>query len=71
MASFQAKTGLERPRKIENKNYRSHQFLSSPLWRIPQKIARNLKKIKKNTTMDSFSAKTGWDRPKKGENYNY
>ena len=30
MASFQAKTGWERPRKRENKNYRSHQFLLDP-----------------------------------------
>ena len=27
MASFQAKTGGERPRKSENKNYRSDNFL--------------------------------------------
>ena len=30
MASFQAKTGRERPRKSENKNYRSDHFLTDP-----------------------------------------
>ena len=30
MASFQAKTGWERPRKREKKNYRSDQFLLDP-----------------------------------------
>ena len=30
MASFQAKLGLKRPRKSENKNYRSDQFLPDP-----------------------------------------
>ena len=29
-ASLQAKTGWERPRKRENKNYRSDQFLPDP-----------------------------------------
>ena len=37
MASFQAKTGCERPKKSENKNYRSDQFLPDPLKRIPKK----------------------------------
>ena len=31
ITSFQVKTGWERPRKIENKIYRSDQFLSDPL----------------------------------------
>ena len=31
MASFQAKTGRERPRKSENKNYHFDQFLPNPL----------------------------------------
>ena len=31
MASFQAKTGWERPRKRENKNYPSDQFLPDSL----------------------------------------
>ena len=30
MASFQAKTSGERPRKSENKNYRSDHFLLDP-----------------------------------------
>ena len=30
MAFFQARTGWERPRKRENKNYRSNQFLPDP-----------------------------------------
>ena len=30
MASFQAKTGWERPRKSENKNYHSDHFLPDP-----------------------------------------
>ena len=30
MASFQAKIGWKMPRKIENKNYRSDQFLPDP-----------------------------------------
>ena len=30
MASFQTKTRCERPRKRENKNYRSDQFLPDP-----------------------------------------
>ena len=30
MASFQAKTVWERPRKRENENYRSDQFLLDP-----------------------------------------
>ena len=31
MASSKAKTGWERPRKSENKNYCSNQFLLDPL----------------------------------------
>ena len=30
MASFQAKTGWERPRTSENKNFRSKHFLHDP-----------------------------------------
>ena len=44
MASFQAKTGWEMPRKIENKNYCSDQFLPDSL----QRISKKLKKIKKH-----------------------
>ena len=45
MASFQAKTGWERPGKSENKNYRSDQFLPDPLKRIPKKQQNNSKKF--------------------------
>ena len=44
MASFQAKTGWERQRKSEKKNYRFDQFLPNPLQRIPKNIAKKLKK---------------------------
>ena len=43
MGSFQAKTGWERPRKRENKNYRSDEFLPDPEQRIPKKQQKNLK----------------------------
>ena len=48
MASFQAKIGWERPRKSENKNYCSDQFLPDPLKRIPKKQEKNSKKLKKH-----------------------
>ena len=60
MASFQAKTGWDRPKNKENKSYRSDQFLSNPLQRIPKKIAKKFKKLK-NTIMASFQAKIGWE----------
>ena len=37
MASFQAKIGWESPRKKENKNYLSDQFLPDSEYRIPKK----------------------------------
>ena len=43
MASFEAKTGWKRPRKRENKNYCSVQFLPDSLWRIPKKKVINSK----------------------------
>ena len=43
MASFQSKIGWKRPRKTENKSYRSISFLSG----TKQKIKKNSKKIKK------------------------
>ena len=58
MASFQAKTGWETPRKKENKNYRSNQLLPDTLQRIPKKF----KKLE-NTIMATFKAKLGWERP--------
>ena len=48
MASFQAKIGWKRPRKRENKNYRSVPFRSySPRNRKFQKNSKKIKKIKK------------------------
>ena len=50
MASFHAKIGWERPRKRENKNYRSHQFLPDPEQRIRKKHRKKkFKKIKKRS----------------------
>ena len=43
MASFQSKIGWKRPRKTENKNYRSVQFLPG----AKQQIKKNSKKIQK------------------------
>ena len=43
MASFQAKTGQERQRKREKKNYRSDQFLPNPEQRILKKKQKNSK----------------------------
>ena len=37
MASFQAKTGWKRPRRRENKNYRSVPFLPDAKLKIPKK----------------------------------
>ena len=48
MASFQAKTGWERSRKSENKNYRFDHFLPDPEQRIPKKITKEFKKLKKH-----------------------
>ena len=55
MASFQAKTGWERPRKSENKNYRSDLFLLDPELRIP-KIMQKILKIKKRNNYGFFSS---------------
>ena len=44
MVSFQAKTSWERPRKRENKKYRSDQFLPNPEQRIPKKQKKKKKK---------------------------
>ena len=45
--SFQAKIGRGRPRKIENKSYRSVSFLSGTKLKIKKKIAKKFKKLKK------------------------
>ena len=47
MASFQAKIGLKRLRKIENKNYISITSLPDELKKIQKKQQKNSKKIKK------------------------
>ena len=48
MASFQAKIGWKRPRKRENKNYRSVPFRSySPRNRKFQKNSKKIQQIKK------------------------
>ena len=69
MASFQSKIGWKRPRKTENKNYRSVQFLPGAKQQI-KKIAKKFKK-QKNTVMDSFQAKIGWKMMRQRENKNY
>ena len=51
MATFQAKTGLKRPRKRENNNYRS--VSTRYVIKNSKKIAKKFKKLK-NTVMASF-----------------
>ena len=46
MASFQSKIGWKRPRKTENKNYRSVSFLPGAKQKIKKKIAKKFKKLK-------------------------
>ena len=70
MASFQSKIGWKRPRKTENKNYRSVSFIPGAKYKI-KKNSKKIQKIKKNTIMDSFEAKIGWKRMRKTENENY
>ena len=73
MTSFPAKTGWKRPRRRENKNYRSVPFRSVPTRHeieYSKKIAIKLKKLK-YTIMASFQAKIGWKRPGKRKNKNY
>ena len=69
MASFQAKIGLKRSRRRENKNYRSIPFLPNAKLKIP-KITIKLKKLK-YTIMASFQGKIGWKKPRKRKNKNY
>ena len=57
MALFRAKIGWKRPRKWENKNYRSAPFLPDAKLKIPKKIAKKFKKLK-NTIMASFQARS-------------
>ena len=47
MVSFRAKPGWERPRKSENKNYQSDQFLPQPQQRIEKEKQEKIQKTKK------------------------
>ena len=73
MASFQGKIGWKRPRKGENKNYRSVPFRSYTTRN--RKFEKNGKKIqkikKKKNILASFQAKIGWNRLRKRDNKNY
>ena len=71
MASFQSKIGRKRPRKTENKYYRSVSFLPGTKLKIKKKIAKKFKKLKKNTIMDSLQPKKSCKRMRKAENKNY
>ena len=66
VASFQAKIGWKRLKKIENKNYRS--VCSHPTRNI--KFQKNSKKLI-SAIMAYFLAKIGWKRLRKRENKNY
>ena len=69
MASFQAKIGLKRPRRRENKNYRSVPSLPDAKLKIP-KITIKLKKIK-TYHYGFISTKIGWKMPRKRKKKNY
>ena len=64
MASCQAKIDWRRPRKRENKNYRSVQTRNIKF----QKNSRTIQKIKK---IPLFQAIIGWKRLRTRENKNY
>ena len=70
MVSFQSKIGWKRPRKTENKSYRSVSFLSGTKQKIKKKIAKKFKKLK-NTIMNSFQTKISGKMMRKRENKNY
>ena len=70
MHSFQAKIGLKKMRKRENKNYYYISFLSEAYLKIPRKQQKNSKKLK-YTIMPLFQAKIGWKMPGKTEYENY
>ena len=62
MASFQSKIGWKKPRKTENKSYRSVLFLSGTKQKIlKKKIAKKFKKLK-NAIMNSFQEEECWKR---------
>ena len=47
MASFQSEIGRERPRKTENRNYRSVSFLPGTKLKIKKKNSKKIQKIQK------------------------
>ena len=68
MASFPAKIGWNRPRKREDKNYRS-----VPTRRVienSKKIAEQFEKLKNIPLWLHFQAIIGWKRQRKRENKN-
>ena len=68
MAFFQAKTGGERMRNREKKNYRSDQFLPDQKQKIKKKKAKKFEKLE-NIIMTSFQAKTGQERLRKKKKF--
>ena len=68
MASFQAKTGWEMPKKRENKK-KIILMCSYPTRnrKFQKKKSKKILKIKK-TSMASFKAKISWERPRKRKN---
>ena len=64
MASFQAKTGWKRPRRIENKNYLFVPSLCDAKQKIPKKIAKKFQQLK-NIIIDSFQAKNRLEKEEK------
>ena len=62
MASFQAKTGLNRPRKRENNNYCSVPFLPDAKQKIPKKLQK-IQKVKS----DLYGLITSQNRLEKDE----
>ena len=56
MASFHGKIGWKRPRKRENKNYRSVSFFPEGKRKF-QKSSKNIQKIKKKLLWLHFMAK--------------
>ena len=61
MDSFQSKIGWKRPRKTENKNYRSVSFLSGTKQKIKKQNSKKIQKIKKYH-YGFISRKEGWKR---------
>ena len=71
MASFQSKIGWRRPRKRDNENYCSDQFLPTrSTVENSKKIATKFVKVI-NTHMASFHAKISWKMLRKRKNNNY